>query len=326
MEHETAEVDSPQNEELSIDNASSEDIRNALGVTPETVDEESVLEGSEEQIPEPEAESPEAEEDRLGKRRIRPRTELDQQVIDLYRSEGFGGSFADASRVIYGQEAQPAHQQFQQPQEVEAHEPDPIQGIDTQAGEIATAITELEGKVEQAADDLETSEALKFQREIMKKELELQNLSIRKERMQEAQEQHEYQNHRSKAVESRDRVYERYPVLQDKDSIHRKQFDDYVASAQNHPDYASVFQSPKWPELLASEFASSMPPQQTAPAVPQQQAPQMGTQARVLTTGNTQQPVNASVSREGLVQDLPNMSKDDLYGLLGAPGGRQPLR
>jgi hypothetical protein len=331
MEHETAEVDSPQNEELSIDDASSEDIRNALGVTPETVDEESVLEGLEveEQIPEPEAESPEAEEDRLGKRRIRPRTELDQQVIDLYRSEGFGGSFADASRVIYGQEAQPAHQQFQQPQEVEAHEPDPIQGIDTQAGEIATAIAELEGKVEQAADDLETTEALRFQREIMKKELELQNLSIRKERMQEAQEQHEYQNHRSKAVDSRDRVYDMYPVLQDKNSIHRKQFDDYITSAKNHPDYAAVFQSPRWPELLANEFAAmvgSSEPEAPAPAAPQQQAPQMGTQARVLTTGNTQQPVHASASREGLVQDLPNMSKNDLYGLLGAPGGRQPLR
>jgi hypothetical protein len=330
MEHETAEVDSPQNEELSIDNASSEDIRNALGVTPETVAEEPVLEGleAEEQIPEPEAESPESEEEKLGKRRIRPRNAEDQQVIDLYRSEGFDGSFADASRIIYGQEAQPTPQNFQ-PQEVEANEPDPLQGIDIQVEEIATAIAELEGKVEQAADDLETTEALRFQREIMRKELELQNLTSRKERMQEAQEQQVYQNHQSKSVESRNRVYDMYPVLQDKNSVHRKQFDDYITSAQNHPDYAAVFQSPRWPELLANEFAAkvgSSEPETTAPAVPQQQTPQLGTQARVLTTGNTQQPVNASASRDGFVQDLPNMSKEDLYGLLGAPGGRQPSR
>tara|TARA_B100000902_G_scaffold247947_1_gene234615 strand:+ start:1495 stop:2490 length:996 start_codon:yes stop_codon:yes gene_type:complete len=331
MEQEHAEVESPQNEELSLADASSDDIRNALGITSEPVAEEQAIEEpqAEEQIPGTEVESQQPEEEaQLGKRRIRPRNELDQQVIDLYRSEGFAGSFADASRVIYGQDVQTAPQNFQQPQEVEANEPDPLQGIDTRAEEIATAITELEGKVEQAADDLETTEALKYQREIMKKELELQNLTSRKERMQEAYEQQEYQNHQSKAVESRDKVYEKYPVLQDKNSIHRKQFDDFINQAQSHPDYEAVFQSPRWPELLANEYAASQPAsqQQPATAIPQQQAPQMGTQAKVLTTGNTQQPVNASVSREGLVQDLPNMSKDDLYSLLGSPGGKQPLR
>lgn len=333
MEQDTAEVESPQNEELSLADASSDDIRNALGTTPEPVAEEQAVEEAqvEEQIPEAQVESPpeaEVEEEQLAKRRIRPRNELDQQVIDLYRSNGFAGSFADASRIIYGQEAPPAPQNFQQPQEVEAQEPDPLQGIDTQAEEIAKAIAELEGKVEQAADDLETTEALKYQREIMRKELELQSLTSRKERMQEAHEQQEYQTHQSKSVESRDRVYEKYPVLQDKNSIHRKQFDDFITQAQSHPDYEAIFQSPRWPELLANEYAASQPAQQQQPAqaVPQQQAPQMGTQAKVLTTGNTQQPVNAPATRDGLIQQLPSMSNDDLYKLLGSPGGAQPSR
>ena len=338
METAIAEVDSPQEttEGTSIENASTEDIRNALGITPETAEPATEVQDQQPEAvsPEPQVEEEvtqepdESEDEKLAKRRIRPRNELDQQVIDLYRSEGFSGSFADASRVIYGQEAPAAPQPIYQPQEqVEASEPDPIQGIDKQADDIRATIMELEGKVEKAAEDLETTEALRLQRDIMKKELELQNISNRKERMEEAQSQQVYQTHRSKAMESRDKVYERFPALQDKASVYRKQFDDYVSQAQSDPDYAAVFDSPKWPELLANEFASVIP-QPVAPQAPQPQAvaPQMGTQAKVLTTGTTAQPVNAPITPDGLLQQLPSMNKDDIYALLGNPGGAQPRR
>lgn len=338
METAIAEVDSPQEttEGTSIENASTEDIRNALGITPETAEPATEVQDQQPEAISPESqveeevtqETEESEDEKLAKRRIRPRNELDQQVIDLYRSEGFSGSFVDASRVIYGQEAQPAPQPIYQPQEqVEAAEPDPIQGIDKQADYIRATIIELEGKVEKAAEDLETTEALRLQRDIMKKELELQNISNRKERMEEARSQQVYQTHRSKAMESRDKVYERFPALQDKASVYRKQFDDYVSQAQSDPDYAAVFDSPKWPELLANEFASVIP-QPVAPQAPQPQsvAPQMGTQAKVLTTGTTAQPVNAPITPDGLLRQLPSMNKDDIYALLGNPGGAQPRR
>lgn len=355
METSIAEVESPQTteEQFSIENASTDDIRNALGVTPETHDHQPET-VAEEQIPENEGQEPQAEsqepeaaapeteaedaegdeEEKLGKRRIRPRNELDQQVIDLYRSEGFSGSFADASRIIYGQNAEPAPQSISPNQEqVEATEPDPISGIDKQADDIRASILELEGKVEKAAEDLETTEALRLQREIMKQELQLQNLTLRKQQMEQEKEQQVYQSHRSKAMESRDRVYERFPQLQDKQSVYRKQFDDFVSQAQSDPDYAAVFESPRWPELIASEFAALNPMQQAqqaqpapAPQVPQQTAPQMGTQAKVLTTGTTAQPVNTPATREGLLQQLPNMNTKDIYSLLGSPGGAQPLR
>jgi len=356
METSIAEVESPQTteEQFSIENASTDDIRNALGVTPETHDHQPET-VAEEQIPENEGQEPQAEsqepeaaapeteaedaeggdeEEKLGKRRIRPRNELDQQVIDLYRSEGFSGSFADASRIIYGQNAEPAPQSISPNQEqVEATEPDPISGIDKEADDIRASILELEGKVEKAAEDLETTEALRLQREIMKQELQLQNLTLRKQQVEQEREQQVYQSHRSKAMESRDRVYERFPQLQDKQSVYRKQFDDFVSQAQSDPDYAAVFESPRWPELIASEFAALNPMQQAqqaqpapAPQVPQQTAPQMGTQAKVLTTGTTAQPVNTPATREGLLQQLPNMNTKDIYSLLGSPGGAQPLR
>jgi len=356
METSIAEVESPQTteEQFSIENASTDDIRNALGVTPETHDHQPET-VAEEQIPENEGQEPQAEsqepeaaapeteaedaeggdeEEKLGKRRIRPRNELDQQVIDLYRSEGFSGSFADASRIIYGQNAEPVSQSISPNQEqVEATEPDPISGIDKQADDIRASILELEGKVEKAAEDLETTEALRLQREIMKQELQLQNLTLRKQQVEQEREQQVYQSHRTRAMESRDRVYERFPQLQDKQSVYRKQFDDFVSQAQSDPDYAAVFESPRWPELIASEFAALNPMQQAqqaqpapAPQVPQQTAPQMGTQAKVLTTGTTAQPVNTPATREGLLQQLPNMNTKDIYSLLGSPGGAQPLR
>ena len=352
METATAEVDSPQTEsEFSVENASTDDIRNALGITPTTEEVPTEEVQPEDQIPEPEAEvqEPQAEsqepqeeaaavetedeEEKLGKRRIRPRNELDQQVIDLYRSEGFQGSFADASRIIYGQEApQPTQQNLQPNQEVEASEPDPFQGLDKQTSDIQANILELEGKVEKAAEELETTEALKLQREIMKQELQLQNLALRKEQMEREQADYANQAHRTKAMESRDRVYQRYPDLQNKDNVLRKQFDDYVNRAQNDPDYAAIFESPRWPEIMANEFAATAAPAAPAPVQPEQAiapqpaAPQMGTQAKVLTTGTTAQPVNTPVTREGLLQQVPNMSNDDLYKLLGAPGGATPLR
>lgn len=353
METATAEVDSPQTEsEFSIENVSSDDLRNALGITPATEEVQPSTEAPQpegetpEQEPEAESQSPEPqaeeaqpedteadEEEKLGKRRIRPRNELDQQVIDLYRSEGFQGSFADASRIIYGQEAQqPAQQSITPNQEqVEATEPDPISGIDKQADDIRASILELEGKVEKAAEELETTEALRLQREIMKQELQLQTITLRKEQMLQEREQQVYQTHRSKAMESRDRVYDRYPDLKDKQSVYRKQFDDYVTQAQSDPDYAAVFDSPKWPEIIANEFAALhqapvAQQEQPAPAPAPAPAPQMGTQAKVLTTGTTTQPVNAQVTADGLLQQIPQMSNDDLYKLLGSPGGATPLR
>lgn len=329
MDTTTAEVDSPQTEETSIGDASANDLREALGLTEQTspdVTPESGAEAPETTEPplQPEAEGqePEAdsEEERLAKRRIRPRNELDQQVIDLYRSEGFSGSFADASRIIFGQLEQSTNLP---PQEAEAAQPDPYDG---QVSELAGQITALEEQVGKAAEELETTEALKLQREIMRKELQLQSLHDRRERQTEAHQQQAYQTHRTKAMESRDKVYERIPELQNRESVTRKQFDDYVNNAQKDPDYAAVFDSPKWPELLAGEFFSNAPqPQQQIPQQ-QQQVPQMGTQAKVLTTGTTAQPANAPATTQGVMANLPNVSNEDLYAMLGNAGGPQPSR
>ena len=191
-------------------------------------------------------------------------------------------------------------------------------------------IAALETKVSEAAENLDTADALKYQRDIMRKELQLQSIKDKYERDIEKQEEAKFNTHRDKALESRDRVYESYPELADGNSVVRKQFDDYVSHMQGDPDYASVFESPKWPEIMVREFATAMynsTEEQRAQQIqaPPQQAPVMGNQAKVLTSGTAAQPANSQPTAQQVVQNLPNLSRDDLYTLLGQPDGRRHL-
>ena len=190
MEDTAEVVDSPQTTDLS--DVATDALRETIATQPEAAAEEvQGVEGepqhgelteevvAEESTGEVEVESStETEEERLAKRRVRPRNELDQQVIDLYRSEGFSGSFADASRVIYGQTQESAPQA--QPQ-VEAQQPDPFSGYDAAEARLADQIATLESEVATAADELETGKALELQRAIMKHELQLQSLKDQKQ-------------------------------------------------------------------------------------------------------------------------------------------------
>ena len=342
MEDQTGAVDSPQQTELNLADVSTDDLREAVA-TPDSESRE-ITETTEGQPQEPEVPSGEeeeifegepqgeSEEERLAKRRIRPRNAEDQQVIDLYRSEGFEGSFADASRIIYGQNAQ----NQQAPQYAEPRAPAPEQRQDplkAQAASLQTEIASLEKQVHDAAEELDTTKALSLQREIMKKEMAIQGLVSRRERENERYKEAQEAQSRGKAEESRDRAYGAYPELANKDNVYRKEFDDFVEQAQYDPDFAHVFNSPRWPEIMANDFAArrGYSPAQTTegqPAIPQQsqQAPQMGTQAKVLTTGQTAQPANQAPTRESILKNMSDLSNDQLYDMLGQPDNRKFLR
>ena len=337
MDNETEVVDSPQQTELNLADVSTDDLREALSTQtpeeaaqaveaqpeeqsqeaqPETVTEEVSLEETEVSDGTESDAEVETEEERLSKRRIRPKNELDQQVIDLYRSQGFNGTFADASSVIYGQVAPPNQPQPQPQPQAAQQQPDTFT---QEAGTLNAEIQQLEVKVKEAAEDLDTLEALNLQREIMKRELRLQNLHD-----QEKQQEVEYNTHRDRAVESRDHAYESYPDLSDKGTLYRKEFDHFVEQAQQSSDYAVIFQSPRWPEIMANDFAARKG--QAPPAAePQQQVeqrqvkPAMGNQAKVLTTGQTTQPVQQPLTQESVLNSMGTMSNQQLYELLGQP-------
>lgn len=342
MEDTIEVVDSPQTTNLS--DVSTDDLRHQLATPPEAPAEEQAVEeqsqpqepevaqveeNSEEVQPEPTLEvevesSTETEEERLAKRRVRPRNELDQQVIDLYRSEGFSGSFQDASRIIYGQTQESTPQV--QPQ-AEAPQPDPFSGYDDAEAKLTDQIAKLESEVAKAADELETAKALELQRAIMKSELQLQSVKDQKQRQIEKHNEAVQDTQRSKALESRDRAIQAYPELGNKESVYRKEFDNFVAESSKNPDYSSIFQSPNWCEVMAHTFASQkgyQAPQ--TPVPPKPQAPAVGTQTKVLTTGNTAQPINAPVDSNRVRSDMSKMSNENLYDLLGQPDNRRYLR
>ena len=341
METETGAVDSPQQTELNLADVSTDDLREALitqssespevteAISEEQSQEPEEVIQSEEETYEAEPEG-ETEEERLAKRRIRPKNEMDQQVIDLYRSDGFGGTFADASRIIYGQEAQ----NQQAPQYAEPRAPAPEQRQDplkAQAAGLQQEIANLEKQVHDAAEELDTTKALTLQREIMKKEMTIQNLVARRERENERYQESKQAQERSKAEESRDTVYQSYPELADSNNVYRKEFDDFCNMAQSDPDFAHVFNSPRWPEIMANDFAArkGYTPQVAAtapPEAPQPQAPQLGTQAKVLTTGQTAQPANQAPTRESILNNMSELSNDQIFEMLGTPDGRKFLR
>ncbi|MGA0315829.1 MAG: hypothetical protein ACO3MJ_10630 [Alphaproteobacteria bacterium] len=334
MENTTEAVESPQ-ENMSVEDASTNDLRSLLNNQAPT-EAQPMVEQSLETEPQgdvtPEVADPnlestvnvdDSESERLAKRRIRPKSDLDQQVIDLYRSEGFQGSFQDASNVIYGN-PEPA-----QIQQAPAEPPrNPQQETEDKISGIRTEIETLNTQVKEAADALDTVTALELQNQVMEKRLEIQKLETLNQVNQDRLRFEAENTRRHRSAESRDQAINEYPQLGDENSIYRKEFDSFISRASNDPDYAPLFQSPKWPEMLAREFGMMKGVSPTSQAPVAQQAVQppaqhVGNQAKVLTTGATAQPVNAPAP----TNDIGGLTNEQLYSLLGTSNGqRDPLR
>lgn len=340
MENTSEVVESPQ-ENVSVENVSTDDLRSLLNQTTEAPQEtvenqpetEEALEPSDqvtempdqtEQVEDIPQDVPEDGDERLAKRRIRPRNDLDQQVIDLYRSEGFDGSFADASRIIYGQsEPAPTSPEVNQPSE-----PSYADRLDEYINKVQGEIQELNTKVQEAAENMDTAEAIKLQQEIMDRRLNVQKAESKKDMFMDRVRTEVESTQRHKSMESRQAAVQAYPELDNENSLYRKEFDNFIAQTQNDPDYAPIFNSPRWPEMMAREFAAYKGVQPAGQSPVEQAAvnppkPQVGNQSKVLTSGGTSQPINAPAQQPG---DISTLSNDQLYSLLGTPDGQRVLR
>ena len=255
----------------------------------------------------------------LNKQRIRPRAAQDQQVLDLYKSDGFEGTFQEAVKVIYGT----ADRTAESPSgETPPAEPDNalMEKLTGLKGEVG----ELESKIDEAAEEMETSTAMKLQRELQRKESEILRLEMQQSDDARRAEEAQYNTYRQRAVESQNKAVEAVPALADESSVARKQFDTYVEQKRNDPDYAPVFGSPKWPELLAREFAAHNPqtaPVQGDPVRVVSQNPSANTHTRVLTSADAPSTqTNQKLSANTVLSNLDKVSTNSLYDLLG--GGR----
>lgn len=252
------------------------------------------------------------EQDRLSKMRVRPRDDVDQQILDLYKSEGFSGTLADAARVIQGEV--PSQPSATQTQETESPKSDPT-------AEIRAKITELQEKAKAASEDLDTAQVFELQNELMEHRLNLLKLENDAERQREKEQQQVEETYRQKAVESREKVFSKFPVLKDANSTERKLFDNFIAEKQNDPDYEAVFSSPKWVELMANEFAStneiSNQPQEQVSLDNLNKPPKTNT--KVLTSASNTSSVSKQpkITSQGVRDNMHRLDRDTLYSMLG---------
>lgn len=252
-------------------------------------------------------------EDRLSKMRVRPRDDLDQQILDLYKSEGFQGTLADASAVIRGDApVAPKQEQTEAPPEKD--------GIQEQLAQIDAKVKELNEKAHTASEDLDTAEAFKLQQEIMEQSILKVKLESQLEREAERQEADLNAAYHQKAVASKEKVFKRYPVLQDAESVQRKQFDAFIAEKQNDPDYQAIFQSPKWVEIMANEFAETVdisPPSAEVSIDNLNRPPKTNT--KVLTSASNTSTVSKQpkITPQGVRDNMHRLDRDTLYSMLG---------
>jgi hypothetical protein len=260
------------------------------------------------------SEDAETEQDRLAKMRVRPKDDVDQQILDLYKSEGFHGTLAEASQVIKGSSDTAPPTQAEPQAQTQADSPE------SQLNQILSDIKELQDKARAASEELDTAQAFELQNEIMEKKVAHLKLEQQLERDKEREQANFQETYRQKAVESRDKVFQRFPVLQDTKSTARKQFDAFVAEKQNDPDYASVFESPKWVELMANEFSTTVDisPPSGEVTVDNLNRPSK-TNTKVLTSASNTSTVSKQlkITPQGIRDNMDRLDRATLYSMLG---------
>lgn len=286
-------------------------------------------------------EAPADESDKLDtdegpKRRVRPRTDLDHQVLDLYKSEGFKGSFQNAVDIIYGNQRKdttgstPENEAGGETPPTQNTPTDPTAEIDAQVETLTREMAELEKKIDEAAEEMKTTEALRLQRDLTRKEQNVSKLRDLKENISARKQDQVRSAFSEKASVAKTEALERFPVLANKNSIERKQFDAYLDKAQADAELAPLFNSSRWPLLLAEEFArnhglnpaakksSAASP---APNRPNFDAPNpRASEAKVLTSGDTPPATNAAPSEKEFRELLPKLTPAQLRELMQKTG------
>jgi hypothetical protein len=247
------------------------------------------------------------------KQRIRPKNSLDQQVVDLYKSEGFQGTFQEAVDVIYGK-TQPADASGGS-----TPEPSPGTGGSDAINKLQGEIAALETQIDEAADDMDTAKALRLQRELLRKENEIARIEQQRRAELQRQEDAEADSYRQQAANSWQSATIANPALADPNSVDRKAFEAFKAAKEVDPAYAPIFASPKWPEILVREFVAQSPAART-PAVSTQNPARPNNATKVLSTGGPSPSLGAQtpgkITQATIVNNLSKLSTDALRGLL----------
>lgn len=281
----------------------------------------------------------------MPKLRITPKDEQELQ-FDSLRKEG--KSATEAYREIYGEPASGEKPKQEKPKEEEKpveEEKDPSPEIETNIESAKTELSDLEAQLAEAQEAEDVKEVSDILRKISAKEKDVEKLESDLNAVQQSKESKMVQAFNAKVSESADRVYEKFPVLGEDDSPERQEFIDYYKSRTEDPDYESIFNSPRWPEMMAREFAdvkglqsgekpaeaALTPPDDKKEATQQEkskdkatpaktQSPAKPSAAKALTTGDNEKEGSFQVSAETYRQNKAKMTLAEKKALLnGVP-------
>lgn len=299
-------------------NASAEDTQNFEDMTSEELREYF----GEDFLPDPDPDldpdpDPITEPTEFNKQRLRPKSDKDQQVIDLYKSDGFTGTFQDAVNTIYGNKSQPT---AENPGGANPGAAPEQSGSETAIEATTADIATLEQQMNEAAEAGETQKALTLQRQLTQKEFDLRDLRAQQQADARQAEEAEMQEYQNQAAVSWQTAVKSTPDLADQTSETRAAFDQFRTEKEADPAFAPIFSSPKWPEILVQQFLASRGARPAAPAPRAPAAPKAArNKTRVLTSGAPTPQGGARPSQitpTAIMNNLDKLSTEALRGLL----------
>ena len=276
---------------------------------------------------------------KMPKLRYQPKDPKELEVMSLVQQ---GKSFSEATTEVYG-ETTPAAKADEAPEAkaTEAKEADEqgdpqLTQFNTDVEKAENELADLEQRLTDATEAEDIAESTKLTREIVRKEFEVENQKSARDQYSEGQVQDELNAHDTKVQESADTIYENFPTLADEESTDRAEFIEFYKGKGKDPDYADVFKSPKWPEIMAREFTVSKgilpvgakPQESPTPPVEKKEAkkeqaarskpaPKQTPAAKNLTSGDGHQDGSTQVSAASYQTDGKKMSLADKKALLG---------
>jgi hypothetical protein len=225
---------------------------------------------------------------------------------------------------------------------------DPVSQIRAAVDQRVTTLSEIDTKLNKAADEMDMKAIVELNRQRQQVVLEVDRLKSRAVSMERrAEREHVEQsqnNFRQREREHTREVMKAYPILADRNSPERSEFDRFVMLKSEDPEFVAVFDSPRWPAIMAREFAETRglrpaatngtanTPAPAAPANGSMVAPPpvvpaavRATSATVITPGS-EGGSSTTPSADQLMRDLASgkLTMKQLDAMMGAPGAKMP--
>lgn len=187
--------------------------------------------------------------------KIKPSDFKEQEVLRLMKPrDGKPGlTLQQAYAKVYGNEtATPAKETTTEPEAPAS----PTAGIEKSIGEKQAQLEKVEADLKKAADDMDIAAVTKLTRDAARLERDIENLHAEAKATKQSAEQAAQNTFRQTQATYTQQAVEMFPTLRDVKSAERQEFDAFIKEKfEKDPEYGPIFDSPKWPLILAKEFA-----------------------------------------------------------------------